>query len=106
MLRDDLLAARRLIVDHQFSGVPAYEKEILNPVQQLNEYVMTALRTVEGISVERIVAEWGEAAKERILATAEKHLLSGNLYVQNERLGLTEKGKFLADGIAADLFEV
>jgi oxygen-independent coproporphyrinogen-3 oxidase len=88
------------------SGLPAHEKEILTTVQQLNEYVMTALRTVEGISLDRIVEHWGKAEKERILIGAEKHLLAGHISRNEERLKLTEKGKFLADGIAADLFDV
>ena len=30
-----------------------FEKEILTPVQQLNEYIMTSLRTMEGLDLER-----------------------------------------------------
>jgi oxygen-independent coproporphyrinogen-3 oxidase len=80
-----------------------FEKEILTPAQQFNEYVMTALRTSEGISLEKISSGWTENLPALMDAT-QKHIQAGHLTADGERLLLTEKGKFLADGIAADLF--
>ena len=73
--------------------------ETLTPQQQCNEYIMTALRTDQGIQLER-------------LGPYEKQVLQAvNPYLKNEtvarienRLVLTREGKFLADGIAAALF--
>jgi oxygen-independent coproporphyrinogen-3 oxidase len=98
------IANNALYIQNIQSGSPVYEIEILTPAQQINEYVMTALRTIEGISLDKIIVSWGEAEKERILAAAKKYLQSATLYQRDGQLGLTEKGKFLADGIAADLF--
>ena len=98
------IANNALYIQNIQSGSPVYEIEILTPTQQINEYVMTALRTIEGISLDKIITTWGEAEKERILAAAKKYLRSATLYQRDGQLGLTEQGKFLADGIAADLF--
>lgn len=85
-------------------GAVPYEQEILTPVQQLNEYVMTSLRTMEGIDLNKVYADWGDDKKNALLHAAEKHLASGNIVQTGNRLQLTTAGKFLADGIAADLF--
>jgi oxygen-independent coproporphyrinogen-3 oxidase len=98
------IANNALYIQTIRSGSPVYEKEMLTPIQQLNEYLMTALRTVEGISLEKVAGGWGEIEKQRITEGAQKHIKAGNLYRNDAGIGLTEKGKFLADGIAADLF--
>ena len=86
-------------------GLVPFEKEILTPTQQLNEYLMTALRTVEGISVGTIEQRWGKLAAGSVLARAKKHIDINHLAMKNETILLTREGKFLADGIASDLFE-
>jgi oxygen-independent coproporphyrinogen III oxidase len=81
-----------------------YEEEILTDNDLVNEYVMTSLRTVEGINLEIVDQKFGVKNKERILLTAEKYLKQGKMIYQNASLQLTKKGKFFADGIAGDLF--
>ena len=81
-----------------------YEEEILTNSQRLNEYVMTTLRTIEGINMNYVTTSFGEENKKRIYTSAQKFITSGKLILQEERLHLTEKGKFFADGIAGDLF--
>lgn len=88
------------------SGTIPGEEEILTPQQQLNEYIMTSLRTSEGISVEHVRENWGDDQSVRLLATAEKHIANGHLSTVGNRLKLNAAGKFLADGIAADLFDL
>lgn len=85
-------------------GTIPYEQEILTPVQQLNEYIMTSLRTMEGIDLDKVAADWGNDQKNALFHTAEKYLVAGQLIQTGHRLQLTAAGKFLADGIAADLF--
>jgi oxygen-independent coproporphyrinogen-3 oxidase len=82
------------------SGRLPFEKEVLNPVQQLNEYIMTALRTSEGINLLRV----DQVAAENLLSRSETFVGRGLLRRDNDRLTLTREGKLLADGIAADLF--
>jgi len=82
------------------STIPC-EKEILTPIQQLNEYVMTSLRTMEGLDLTYI----SEEALSRELRASSQKFIDRRLMV-NERnhLKLTKQGKLLADGIAAELF--
>lgn len=80
-----------------------FEEEILTDEQQFNEYIMTALRTAEGVSLDRIAAKWPRNLPV-LLKSAQKHLAAGNLLAQDQKLVLSNQGKFLADGIASDLF--
>ena len=80
------------------------ETEILSTTDRYNEYVMTGLRTVWGVSMGKIASEYGEKYKEYALNQSEKHIEEHLLYLDGDILLMTKKGKFLADGIAADLF--
>lgn len=77
-----------------------FEKEILTPIQKLNEYIMTALRTSEGLNLDKV--EKMESGK--LVVKAKKYLEHGLMKQDNNFLVLTKEGKLLADGIAADLF--
>ncbi len=81
-----------------------FEEEVLTETQQLNEYIMTGLRTIEGISLTKIRIDWGEERTALLLVAAQKHIQRGYLLQVGDVLQLTAEGKFLADGIAADLF--
>ncbi len=85
-------------------GMIPFEKEILTPVQQLNEYIMTSLRTIEGLNLQQVAVNWGHSKARYLSEAARKHLDGGYLFQNGTILQLTAKGKFLADGIAADLF--
>lgn len=80
-----------------------FEKEILTPVQQLNEYIMTALRTREGISLPTLEQVHGIPAS-TLLQKAKTFIASGHLVHDQASLYLTREGKLLADGIAARMF--
>ncbi|MEP3207908.1 MAG: radical SAM family heme chaperone HemW [Maribacter sp.] len=80
------------------------EREKLSVTDKYNEYVMTGLRTVWGVSLNRIKNEFGEKYHEYILQQADKYLEEQLLYFNDDVLMATKKGRFLADGIAADLF--
>lgn len=80
------------------------EEELLTKEQQLNEYIMTSLRTIEGLSIRRVLEEFGTDKSELILKTAQSHLNQNLLDLKDNHLTTTLKGKLLADGIAADLF--
>jgi oxygen-independent coproporphyrinogen III oxidase len=72
----------------------------LTATQKLNEYIMTSLRTMEGLKLERL----DEATAEKLKAASRKFIHSGLLKSETNSLVLTKEGKLLADGIAADLF--
>ncbi|MES2656452.1 MAG: radical SAM family heme chaperone HemW [Bacteroidota bacterium] len=81
-------------------------EEILSVNDQVNEYIMTGLRTIWGCDLGFIEQQFGVAHKERILKAATKFITQDLLTIQQGILLTTPKGKFLADGIAADLFLV
>ena len=83
--------------------LPVAEKELLTPLQQLNEYIMIALRTLEGIDLAHITRSFGESAAKDIEERSRRYIQEEKMTAGN-RLFLTNKGKLLADGIAADLF--
>ena len=80
------------------------EIETLSTTDKYNEYVMTGLRTIWGVSIEKVASDFGENYKTYLLKQAEKHLLEHLLYLDDGKLLVTKKGKFLSDGIASDLF--
>lgn len=87
----------------ELGEIPA-EIETLSPAQQLNEYIMTSLRTMEGLSLVR-VSEWGAQEAQRILNAAKPFILDGRLIQQPTSLVLSRSGKSWADGVAAALFQ-
>ncbi|MBA0882807.1 radical SAM family heme chaperone HemW [Flavobacterium undicola] len=80
------------------------ETEILSIADRYNEYIMTGLRTIWGVSLDRIQAEFGQDYLDYLLKQADKFLNDDLLFVENNILKPTKKGKFLTDGIASDLF--
>ncbi len=86
------------------NGVIPFEEEILTETQQLNEYIMTSLRTMEGLNLDYVSGNFGDDKKIEILKGARKFEATGKLSHENNHLILTREGKLFADGIAADLF--
>lgn len=83
------------------------EREVLTITDRYNEYLMTGLRTMWGVSISKIDLEFGKAFATYLLKQAEKPLEEGLLKIHNkDTLLITEKGKFLSDGIASNLFMV
>ncbi len=78
--------------------------EILTPENCFNEYLMTGLRTIWGVSLDRIEKEYGTAFQTQLLKNAQKHFDAKTLILDQNHLKTTQKGKFLCDGIASDLF--
>jgi oxygen-independent coproporphyrinogen-3 oxidase len=111
-------------IDGIFAGKLLFEKEELTPIQQLNEYIMISLRTMEGCDLQRVSDQFGEEKARELREQAESYVRAGKIKVsdsllpdgevekpgeaeqkaKNTRLVLTQEGKLLADGIAADLF--
>lgn len=82
------------------------EKELLSKQDKYNEYIMTGLRTKKGVSLGKVESEFGKKYSEYLLKQAENLLKNNLLILENETLKISKKGKFLSDGIAADLFLV
>ncbi len=81
-------------------------KEILSLDDQYNEYVMTGVRTIWGISLVYIQQEFGDAYVQHTLKVAKSHLQEKSIQLEANVITTTQKGQFLCDGIAADFFRV
>jgi len=80
------------------------ERETLTKTDGYNEYIMTGLRTVWGVSFAKISTNFGEKYLNYLKKQSEKYIQQELLYLENGILKTTPKGKFLSDGIASDLF--
>lgn len=85
-------------------GEVPFEQETLTPVQRLNEYTMTALRTMEGMDLDRVERAWGITARYQLERAAETALAKMWMTREGQKLILTAEGRLFADGIASDLF--
>jgi oxygen-independent coproporphyrinogen-3 oxidase len=84
-------------------NIPA-EPDLLQPHDQVNEYIMTGLRTRWGISLQKIREMHGSDLYLENKPYLEKLREEGKISMQGQRLILTNTGKLLADRIASDLF--
>jgi oxygen-independent coproporphyrinogen-3 oxidase len=80
------------------------EVETLSMHDRYNEYIMTGLRTIWGVDLNRIEIEFGLETLTYLKKQSAKFLEDGLLSVDGHILKTTTKGKFLTDGIASDLF--
>ncbi len=91
-------------IDELLKGEIPFQQEVLTPDQQYNEYVMTALRTMWGIRKQTVIEKFGETYYRAMMKSAVKHISHELLEESATHLVVTTRGKFMADGIAADLF--
>lgn len=87
-------------------GVLPMETEILSVENKYNEYIMTGLRTIWGVSFDRIEHDFGIDYLNHVKKSSRKFIDEGVLLLENDTLIATSKGKFLIDGIASELFMV
>jgi len=95
----------KYIKDIQEHKLPI-EREILSKRDIYNEYIMTGLRTIWGVSLAKIEEDFGKSYLRYLEMHIEKYIIQEMLYLENGILRTTEKGKFLSDGIASDLFKI
>ena len=88
------------------SGQLPAEREELSLTDRYNEYVMTRLRTKWGILLTEVQEKFGEDYKTYLLREARSFLNNGLMEQEGDSLLISSKGKFLSDGIAAELFLV
>jgi oxygen-independent coproporphyrinogen-3 oxidase len=98
------VANNALYIKSLMEGIVPYEKEELTTVQRLNEYIMTSLRTMEGLDLDYVRREFGEHAALRLQDMSRPAVGLGKVQLDKDRLLLTREGKLFADGIAAELF--
>jgi oxygen-independent coproporphyrinogen-3 oxidase len=80
------------------------EEETLTISDRYNEYIMTGLRTIWGVSLDKIETEFGITYLDYLMKQVQKFLHDDLVIIKDNILKPTKKGKFLTDGIASDLF--
>ncbi len=81
-----------------------FESETLQPKDRLNEYIMTSLRTMEGLDLPFVAHQFGREKAHLLENNASVYIHSNQMEKNQEKLILTRNGKLFADGIAAALF--
>ena len=84
------------------SEKPVEEQEQLTPDNHYNEVVMTALRTCEGLALNKLSRTY----RDYCLQQAQQFLYSGLLRLQNQRLILSREGLFVSDMVMTELMRV
>jgi len=86
------------------SGLLPCEKEVLSTQDRLNEYTMTALRTVWGLDLGYVAEKFGREYRATLDAGLQPFVANEEVSLEGGVATLTRKGKLLADYIAAELF--
>ncbi len=83
------------------------ETEQLSNEDRINEYIMTALRTMWGIDLHKVAQDFDNATVSYLKTAAQPFIERNQLtIVDDQHLRLTSSGKLLADHIASELFLV
>ncbi|TQI72071.1 oxygen-independent coproporphyrinogen-3 oxidase [Gramella sp. Hel_I_59] len=80
------------------------QQEVLSLTDSYNEYIMTRLRTKFGVNSEDIYRNFGKLYEQHFIKEAQIFLENGQIEKRDTEFHISEKGKFLSDGIAAELF--
>jgi oxygen-independent coproporphyrinogen-3 oxidase len=78
--------------------------EELSAADRLNEYIMTALRTMWGIDLDKVSSSFDIEKANQISKQIQPFIDKGLATIDKKNIILTQKGKLFADGIAAELF--
>lgn len=95
-----------LYIQSIHKGMVPVEKETLTISQQFNEYIMTSLRTTEGVEKNYIEHKFGKERLEMVNNKMKDFIQSGKVVDNGNAYMLTDEGKLFADGIAMEVFEL
>ena len=87
-------------------GKPVFEREVLDLTTRYNEFVMTGLRTANGIELTKLRERYGEKLYRYCLEMATPCIDRKFLLITENRLHFTESGLFISDSIISDLLSI
>ena len=85
------------------AGLPYSEEEILSENNRYNEYVLTRIRTIWGVSSDELNESYGAEKAAYFKNNINKYIDTGMVKLHNGIYNLTEKGMFISDEIMANL---
>lgn len=92
----------RYIESLETGQIPA-ETELLSETDRLNEYIMTSLRTMWGLELDKLNSI-AKGSEDELLKSAEEFFEKGYIELKDRVIRLTQTGKLYADHVAAELF--
>lgn len=88
------------------NGTLDFEIEELDQATRYNDFVITAIRTCWGMSLDKLKTDFGTRLYDYCLRMARPHIEQGTLQIIDGTLRLTEQGIFVSDGIMSDMLWV
>jgi oxygen-independent coproporphyrinogen-3 oxidase len=85
------------------AGLPYSEEEILSESNKYNEYILTRIRTIWGVSIDQLKTGFGTEKAIYFQQNIEKYIASDLVKQQSGIYTLTENGMFVSDEIMANL---
>ena len=85
-------------------GMVPFEKERLTLRDRFNEYLMVSLRTKWGVDLKELNANFKPVMDAEFTRKIENYLNLGLMKQSEDRIYLSEEGKFLSDSIIMELF--
>ena len=96
---------REYIASIQKGELPS-ETESLDLSTRYNDLITTALRTSDGIDIEKMEKEFGDQLASQMMQEAEKHIHRGLMKISNGKLSLTHEGLYISDDIMSNFMIV
>jgi oxygen-independent coproporphyrinogen-3 oxidase len=93
-------------IDSISKGVIPATSEELSIHDKYNEFVMTRLRTLEGVNMVNLFERFGSSFQNNFLSVIGEYCQQGYVVKEGSRFFLSRSGQFIADRIASDLFVV
>lgn len=87
-------------------GIIPAEIEELDLYTRYNDFIITSLRTMWGLPLQRLKEQFGEKLYSYCLKNAQIYIDCGKLIMKDNNLTLSKDGIFVSDGIMSDLLWV
>ena len=84
-------------------GLPYSEEEILGENNKYNEYILTRIRTIWGVSIFEVEEVFGTEKSKYFRNNIDKYVNTGMVKLNKGIYNLTEKGMFVSDEIMSNL---
>jgi len=85
------------------SGQNYFEEEVLSKKDKYNEYILTRIRTIWGVSVDTLNKNFGEETANYFLKNIQKYRDANLVVEKNNQYNLSQKGLFISDEIMSNL---
>lgn len=96
---------RKYILSIEEGKIP-FEREQLDMPTRYDDLITTALRTREGIDLEKMRREYGEKLYTYLIYNARDKIARGTMKIEDGHLSITRDGLFISDDIMSDLMYV